>query len=57
MSTGCIYNSCPVLRTQSFTLRLVSEDDAADLLSCYSDPQSREVFDCENCTSLSVMIP
>ena len=46
-----IYDICPVLETDSFTLRLVTEADAADLLACYSDPLSQAVFDFENCTS------
>ena len=45
------YEKCPVLETQSFILRLVSEDDAHDLLACYSDPKSQEIFNSENCAS------
>jgi ribosomal-protein-alanine N-acetyltransferase len=45
------YEICPVLETDSFILRLVSEDDAEDLLVCYSDPKSRKIFDSENCIS------
>lgn len=45
------YEKCPVLETQSFLLRLVSEEDAEDLLVCYSDPKSQAIFDSENCTS------
>ena len=42
------FEKCPVLETSSFILRLVSENDAEDLLSCYSDPKSQRVFDSEN---------
>lgn len=45
------YEICPVLETDSFMLRLVSEEDAEDLLVCYSDPKSQEIFDSENCIS------
>lgn len=46
-----LYAKCPVLETNHFTLRLVRLDDAEDLLTCYSDPESQEIFDAENCTS------
>jgi len=46
-----VYQHCPTLHTEHFALRLVQEDDAADLLCCYSDPKSQAIFDFENCTS------
>ena len=42
------YKNCPVYETQNFILRLVSEDDAEDLLSCYSDPKAQEHFNIDN---------
>jgi len=38
------YKQCPVYETSHFTLRLVSEDDADDLLVCYSDPKAQQLF-------------
>jgi len=38
------YKQCPIYETSSFTLRLVSEEDASDLLTCYSDPKAQELF-------------
>ncbi|KUP25952.1 GNAT family N-acetyltransferase [Paenibacillus sp. DMB5] len=43
------YTSCPVFETGSFSLRLVRMDDAADLLRCYSDPESIPLFNSDNC--------
>ncbi|MDF9842282.1 MULTISPECIES: GNAT family N-acetyltransferase [unclassified Paenibacillus] len=43
------YTSCPVYETGSFSLRLVRMDDAADLLRCYSDPESIPLFNSDNC--------
>lgn len=45
------YIKCPVLESKHFTLRLVEKDDAEDLLACYSDTKSQEIFDATNCTS------
>jgi len=38
------YKQYPVIDTANFTLRLVSEEDAIDLLVCYSDPKAQELF-------------
>jgi len=38
------YKHCPIYETTNFTLRLVSEKDATDLLVCYSDPKAQELF-------------
>lgn len=43
------YTNCPVYETGSFSLRLVRMDDAADLLRCYSDPESIPLFNSDNC--------
>lgn len=45
------YEKCPMLETEHFVLRLVTMDDADDLLQCYSDPKSQEIFDASACTS------
>ena len=37
--------------TTHFTLRLVTESDAEDLLACYSDETAWEIFNADNCTS------
>jgi len=45
------YLNCPEYQTENFRLRLVSENDAEDLLACYSDPKARKFFNADNCTS------
>lgn len=45
------YIKCPEFETENFLLRLVSEEDAADLLDCYLDDKARAVFNSDNCTS------
>ncbi|MCL2019187.1 MAG: GNAT family N-acetyltransferase [Oscillospiraceae bacterium] len=42
------YKNCPAYETQNFVLRLVSENDADDLLTCYSDPKAQEFFNIDN---------
>jgi len=46
-----LYVECPVFETENFILRLVTEDDAADLLTCYSDRNTRPIFNSDTCTS------
>lgn len=45
------YQTCPVYIGGRFTLRLVTLDDAADLLTCYADPAAAPIFNSDNCTS------
>ena len=45
------YEECPVYETPSFTLRLVQENDANDLLACYSDPKAVANMNADHCTS------
>jgi len=45
------YDICPVYETERFLFRLVKEEDAQDLLTCYADPQSARFFNSDNCTS------
>ena len=46
-----VYESCPVLTTPHFTLRLVSLADAPGLLQVYSDPTTQRCINADNCTS------
>ena len=46
-----VYESCPVLTTAQFTLRLVVPEDAEGLLRVYSDPAAQPCFNADNCTS------
>ncbi|QSF46726.1 GNAT family N-acetyltransferase [Paenibacillus tianjinensis] len=43
------YTVCPIFDTGSFLLRLVQQEDAEDLLGCYSDPESIPLFNSDNC--------
>jgi RimJ/RimL family protein N-acetyltransferase len=45
------YAACPIYESKHFRLRLVSPDDAADLLLCYSSPEAQAIFNSDNCTS------
>lgn len=50
VTTESPYEQCPVLAGENLELRLVSLDDAADLLNCYSDPRAHLLFNADNCT-------
>lgn len=45
------YFICPDFQTENFLLRLVTEEDAVDLLSCYSDKKAQVLFNSDCCTS------
>jgi len=45
------YDVCPVYESSEFILRLVSPEDAEDLLLCYSNPEAQAIFNSDNCTS------
>lgn len=45
------YDVCPVYESKQFILRQVSPCDAADLLLCYSNPETQAIFNSDNCTS------
>jgi len=45
------YVNCPAYWGKRFYLRLVSPDDAFDLLKCYGDPEARKFFNSDNCNS------
>ncbi|WBW97060.1 GNAT family N-acetyltransferase [Oceanirhabdus sp. W0125-5] len=45
------YKKCPIYETNKFILRLVEENDAEDLLECYSDSVAVKFFNSDNCTS------
>ncbi len=44
------YEICPTFETESFVIRLVSEEDAEDLLKCYSDCKAQVFFNADRCT-------
>ncbi len=46
-----IFEVCPIFESARFQLRLVSLEDSWDLLECYSDQKSAELFNSDNCTS------
>ncbi|HKL99881.1 MAG TPA: DUF3795 domain-containing protein [Mobilitalea sp.] len=43
------YNVCPTYESKSFHLRLVSQNDAIDLLKCYSNKAAQQFFNTDNC--------
>ena len=43
------YELCPILKTESFLLRLVNEKDAKDLLLCYGDKEAVKYMNADNC--------
>ena len=44
-----VYEDCPVLASDRFTLRLVEERDAEALLAVYSDERAAPLFNSDNC--------
>lgn len=44
-----VYEKCPRLENEEFTLRLIEEKDAEDLLSVYSDKFALPFFNSDNC--------
>lgn len=44
-----VYESCPVLESGSFLLRLAEKDDLKDLLRVYSDRNALPFFNSDNC--------
>lgn len=45
-----VYETCPVLRSQHFTLRLVEMADAPDLLAVYSNEETIRLCNSDSCT-------
>ncbi len=45
------FDKCPEYETNHFLFRLVKEEDAEDLLKCYSDVKSVKIFNSDNCNS------
>lgn len=45
------YEKCPTYESTHFLLRLVSMNDAEDLLLCYHDPKAQPFFNSDKCTS------
>ena len=44
-----VYDVCPVLKSENFTLRLVEQGDAPGLLKVYSDERAVPLFNGDNC--------
>ena len=44
-----IYSACPVLESEKFIVRLLRDEDAADLLTVYSDKNALPFFNSDNC--------
>lgn len=45
------YDVCPTYESEHFLLRLVSLEDATDLLKCYQDPKARMLFNADTCNT------
>ncbi|WP_449601260.1 GNAT family N-acetyltransferase [Paenibacillus sp. Marseille-Q9583] len=45
------YQVCPVFESERLIYRLVQEEDAEDLLECYSDAASIPLFNSDNCNN------
>ena len=44
-----IYENCPVLENEDFTIRLFQKEDCDDLLKVYSDKNALPFFNSDNC--------
>lgn len=44
-----VYEKCPILENDNFTIRLIEEKDASDLLRVYSDKHALPYFNSDNC--------
>jgi [ribosomal protein S5]-alanine N-acetyltransferase len=44
-----IYENCPIFKNERITLTLTTEEDAFDLLKCYSDEKAVPLFNADNC--------
>lgn len=44
-----VYENCPVVESERFLLRLVTEQDCEDLLKVYSDVAAVPLFNSDNC--------
>lgn len=44
-----VYINCPIFENSTFYLRLISQDDCADLLKVYSNNHSQLLFNSDNC--------
>lgn len=44
-----VYKVCPQFENENYLLRLISQEDCADLLKVYSDKQSVPFFNSDNC--------
>ena len=44
-----VYKYCPEFENDKYLLRLISQEDASDLLKVYSDVKAVPFFNCDNC--------
>lgn len=44
-----VYDTCPILESEKFILRLFHDDDCDDLLTVYSDKNALPFFNSDNC--------
>jgi len=44
-----VYDNCPVITTENFTLRLIRESDSQALYDCYHDRAAVDVMNDDNC--------
>lgn len=44
-----IYDNCPIFHNETVTLRLLAQEDALELLNCYSDELAVPLFNSDNC--------
>lgn len=44
-----IYENCPIFHNETVTLRLITQEDAKELLNCYSDELAVPLFNSDNC--------
>lgn len=44
-----VYEECPLYKRELISLRQTKEEDAEELLACYSDPRAVPLFNSDNC--------
>ena len=49
--TPDVYKTCPIYETENLILRLVQQEDAKDLLDCYSDKDAISLMNSDECTN------
>ena len=46
-----VYKTCPIYETENLILRLVQQEDAKDLLDCYSDKDAITLMNSDECAN------